>query len=142
MFAWKNKAIAWPEKKRFLESIYQLFAECFAKRCSLRLSHKDTFETNPLNTICYMWWDVIPIHGDAKNSARTEADAMCLEVMQKTLQLDSIACQEAALHGLGHWHMHYPKKVEAIIDEFLASGRCTNLKLKKYAMNARRGYVQ
>ena len=39
----------------------------FAPRCSAHLSHLDRGEmiAGPLNTLCYMWWDILP--GVTKN---------------------------------------------------------------------------
>lgn len=62
--------------------------------------------------------------------------------MERTLQLDNIACQESALHGLGHWHSAYPKEVERIIDAFLQSNLNIRPELEQYAQSARIGMVQ
>jgi hypothetical protein len=48
-------------------------------------------------------------------------DPDILQVMGSTLQLDSIACRESALHGLGHWQHQYPQRVGEIIDKFSMS---------------------
>ena len=48
-------------------------------------------------------------------------DPDILQVMESTLQLDSIACRESALHGLGHWQHQYPQRVGEIIDKFSMS---------------------
>jgi hypothetical protein len=29
---------------------------------------------NPLNAICYIWWDVFPAQGDPKDASRSEED--------------------------------------------------------------------
>jgi hypothetical protein len=43
--------------------------------------------------------------------------------MATVLDLESLACTESALHGLGHWHRAYPERVEGLIDGFLARRR-------------------
>ena len=106
MFALLNPGVAWTKRKRCLSSTFILFERFFALRCSSHLSHLDTLETDtsmasPLNMICYMWWDVLPIYGKPEEPGRREFDLMCLEVMKLTLGLDSDACRESALHGLG-----------------------------------------
>jgi hypothetical protein len=39
-------------------------------------------------------------------------DVELLAVMKEILTLDSLACQESALHGLSHWRHHYSRFVE------------------------------
>jgi hypothetical protein len=41
--------------------------------------------------------------------------------MEHTLWLNSLACQESALHGLGHWQALYPEQVAGIVDHFCAA---------------------
>jgi hypothetical protein len=141
MFALTDKRI--PREKRIdcLEAIYTLFAELFRPRCSANLAYLDerTQGTpNPLDSICYMWWDVIPMHG---RSAGDCADT-AIEVMADTLQLGSDACRESALHGLGHWHYYAPERIELIIDNFLKHVKDARPELILYAQRARIGYVQ
>jgi hypothetical protein len=62
--------------------------------------------------------------------------------MEATLAIPHIACQEAALHGLGHWRCAYPERVEAIIGAFLARSRSLSAELEAYAKQARVGRVQ
>ena len=135
-----DDSVPWLERRQCIHSIYTLFEQCFAKRCSPHLSHLDEPGANPLNSVCYMWWDSFPAYGQPKNPARREVDAALLRVMQQTLYLDSDACCESALHGLGHWRMYYPK-VTLIIDEFLTHGPKLRDDLAMYALQARRGRV-
>ena len=142
MFALLEDGVAWPKRQECIRSIGNLFERVFAKRCSEHLSHLDEPGANPLNSACYMWWDSFPSWGDPADASCLERDAEILEVMRKTLSLDSIACQEAALHGLGHWHMHYLEQTETIIDDYLQRDTDLRVKLKDYAHSARRGYMQ
>jgi hypothetical protein len=61
--------------------------------------------------------------------------------MERILELDSIACQEGALHGLGHWQREYPGEVERIVDRFLESRGGLDARLIDYAKAARCGCV-
>jgi hypothetical protein len=88
-----------------------------------------------------MWWDIIPISGQPNNLEHAEIDKEILGVLESTLQLDSIVCRESALHGLGHWHLTYPKQVEAIISTFLEDHTGLRKQLQTYAMNAYGGCV-
>jgi hypothetical protein len=103
MFALLDASVPWPEQQRCVRSIHQLYEQCFAQRCTPHLSHLGEPGASPLNLVCYMWWDIIPIHGKPDVPERSELDREILGVLESTLQLDSIACRESALHGLGHW---------------------------------------
>lgn len=142
MFALMDASVPWSARKRCIGSIHQLYKQCFVKRCSPHLSHLDEPGANPLNLVCYMWWDIIPISGHPNDPTWKEFDQEILQVMESTLQLDSIACRESALHGLGHWQHDYPERVGEIIDRFSMSGQELPEKLRAYMINAYTGYVQ
>jgi len=142
IFALFDESVPWSDRQRCIHSIYTFFEQCFAKRCSPYLSHTDESNTNPLNSVCYMWWDILPWHGHPEQPNHREMDAEFINVMQRILALDSDAVVESALHGLGHWYVSYPVKVEAIIDEFLARRPNLRPELREYALHARIGYVQ
>jgi hypothetical protein len=72
-----------------------------------------------------------------------DSDALedaCLSVMERTLYLPHPACQESALHGLGHWQDDYPDRVEATIESYLESEPAPEL--REYAALAREGRVR
>jgi len=134
-----RQGASWLDRKRGLRSLYTLFEQCFALRCSPHLSHLDEPGANPLNVSCYMWWDIYPAYPTSANNI--EEDEILLGVMEDVLRLDSDACRESALHGLGHWQMGYPERVKAVTDEFLARNQAIRPELKHYALQARRGQV-
>ena len=68
-------------------------------------------------------------------------DQDILQVMESTLQLDSIACRESTLHGLGHWQHESPERVAAIINKFSMTYRDLPKKLEDYMGYAFTGYV-
>lgn len=141
MFGLMDESVPWTARQRCIYSIHQLYEQCFAKRCTPHLSHIDEPGAGPLNMVCYMWWDIIPISGHSEDPARKEFDQAILQVMDSTLQLDSIACRESALHGLGHWQHAYPEQVGEIINRFSMSHRNLRKELGTYMMNAFTGYV-
>jgi hypothetical protein len=124
-----------------INSFSTLYTEVFTSRCSEYLSHNQPTQ-NSLNLVCYMWWDLLAAHYGAGQPVRRELDIACLHVMSKILEIDSLACRESALHGLGHWQPYYPKKVEAIIRSFLKANPNSDSKLREYALAAQRGHVQ
>lgn len=141
MFALLDPGVPWSARQRCVRSMHNLFEECFAKRCTPHLSHMDEPGASPLNAVCYMWWDILPIAAQPNDSGQTGLDREILAVMESTLRLDSVACQESALHGLGHWQPYYPQRVGAIVDTFLRSQNNLREELRTYAVSASRGCV-
>jgi hypothetical protein len=141
MFALLDESLPWSARGRCVDSIHRLYEQCFAKRCSPHLSHLDEPGANPLNAVRYMWWDIIPIAGKPDDPARRQLDQAILQIMESTLRLDSIACRESALQGLGQWQMYYPDRVRKIIDSFSLSHPQLPEKLQAYMKLAYIGCV-
>lgn len=118
-----------------------LFAELFAPRCSPHLGHRDEPGANPLNSACYMWWDLLPLPALPEGRERAWLHNTCLDALASILALDHDACRESALHGLGHWVTHDARRVAAIIDGFLARTPGLRPELRAYALAARGGRV-
>lgn len=142
MFSLIEPEVAWEARREGIRSIAVLFERLFARRCTDHLSHVDEAGANPLNSACYMWWDSFPYHGHPDDPVRATLDAEILGVMGRILDLDSIACKESALHGLGHWYRHYANVVPDVIGRFLSSHSDIRPELRMYAEWARVGYVQ
>ncbi len=142
MFLLADDRIAWPRRERCVRSCSGLYRDLFARRCSSHLSHRDERGAHPLNGICYMLWDMIPIGPEPTLGHRSRLDSVLLDVMIGALQLCSDPCRESALHGLGHWQLGYPEEVEAAIDSFLHTSKRLRPELRHYAENAKRGCVQ
>lgn len=134
--------VSWEARRECIRAIPRLFSTLFAPRCSAGLSHLGEAGENPMNGIYYMWWDCLPTHGRANEAAYAARDREFLGAMEQILSLRSIACQESALHGLGHWHSQYPAPVEAAVDGFLQEHPYVRSELHRYAENARMGCVQ
>jgi hypothetical protein len=141
MFTLLQPEVAWPARRAGLRAITNLFAQLFASRCSPHLSHLDERGASPLNSACYMWWDLFPTWGHPESPSEALVDAELLGVMQRVLALDTLACQESALHGLGHWHLRYPAEVEETIGVFLKRQPRLDPRLRQYAFSARQGCV-
>lgn len=60
-------AVPWPARRRGILAIGTLYAELFASTCSNFLGHLDRGPESPqpLNSSCYMWWDLFPTWGGA-----------------------------------------------------------------------------
>jgi hypothetical protein len=83
----------------------------------------------------------MPVYGGPEQQDRRALQAAALETMAAILKFDSIACQESALHGLGHWHSAFPEQVESLIDTFIATHANAPPALLTYARSARCGCV-
>jgi hypothetical protein len=59
------------------------------------------------------------------------------DVIARTLALPNVACQESALHGIGHGF-----GAPAMVDAYLAANPDIPPALRAYALNARAGRVQ
>jgi hypothetical protein len=128
---------------RCIASMSRLYTDLFARRCELQLRHLSSGRpTAALNETCYMLWDISLLRPRPDLPAERAIDDACLEVMCAALELRHLACQESALHGLGHWQWAYPERVADIIDAFLASRRAVPPALSAYARAARQGRVQ
>jgi hypothetical protein len=141
MFALLDEQVSLEARRRCIRSFVSVFEKLLAARCSAHLSHLDEPGADTLNLACYMWWDIIPIAPQPSVVAHREIDEECLQVMENILNLDSLACQESALHGLGHWQHHYSQTIEKIIGEFITRQPNLRPELLSYAKSARTGCV-
>jgi hypothetical protein len=133
---------------RSIELVYrEFFAEVIPKgvtssNCNTRASG-----------VCYMLWDVFPFHSRTKNpytmkdrdvvrrwDEHLQIEKTCIDVLEWTLAIRHTACEEAALHGLGHWHNGDEQRVERIVDEWLKLSPSDHV-LRSYAESARTGMV-
>jgi hypothetical protein len=80
--------------------------------------------------------------GTVPIEARIACIAAMRTLMRDTLRLPNPACQENALHGLGHWARAYPEFTGATIDAYLAANPKLRPELVRYAQSARSGCVQ
>jgi len=137
LYALGETTVPLAERLHCIFSIAKLFETCFVPRCAPQLGGKG----GALNPVCYMWWDVFPLYGQPENPLRREIDNACLWVMETTLSLPSLACQQSALHGLGHWRWYYPDRCQTLISEFLAGQVRLHPELREYALCALEGRV-
>lgn len=141
-FLYEN-SIPLAERVQCVESFYPLFRDVFSVICKDELGHTETDgrASSVLNYSCYMWWDIIPLWAGTEGDGVGEISQACLAVMERILGLPSQACQESALHGLGHWQLDARRKVEEIIDKYLRRGDISE-ELREYAIAARSGSIQ
>jgi hypothetical protein len=140
MYALVDPEVLSALRLRAVRSFVPLFEQVMAARCSAHLSHLGERGANPLNSACYMWWDILPIHGCPEEPARTEFDAEVLAVLRRLLAIPHDACRESALHGISEWSIYYPQ-VSGIVEDFLARTPNLRSELVSYAQRAKVGNV-
>lgn len=96
-------------------------------------------QSRSYDSLCYMWWDVFPRHGIPSSAAMKEIDSSIIDTIISSLSIDNVACQEASLHGLGHWYLAKPDIVEEAIGKFLPIAPSI---LMTYAQCAAKGDVR
>lgn len=140
MFSLVEPKAALTLRLRALRSFVPLFEQVMATRCSPHLSHLNELGANPLNVACYMWWDILPIHGCPDLPDRAEFDSEVLFVLKQLLLIRHDACRESALHGVSEWAFYYPD-IANMVDDFLARTPDLRPELVTYAQSAKVGGV-
>jgi GTP-binding protein len=133
-------------RKRCIRSIENLSRELFAPRCS----HEVINGTKPLDSICYMLWDLAFHDADhlEDNSDGThselrypEIDKEAVKTLARIIEIPSIACQQSALHGLGH--LVYDAHLGCdVVQKYLDDHPDLRSDVRKYAEQALQGKVQ
>jgi hypothetical protein len=130
------------DRRALAARIDRAFSQIFAARCTHALGHLSEVPDQPLNMLCYMWWDIIVLEAIGDARLDREFFEALIEAMGRILAIPHPACQESALHGLGHWGEHAPARAEALIDAYLAQNRAARPELINYARAARTGCIQ
>jgi hypothetical protein len=115
-----NTAVRWTARAELIDATVALY--------------RDLFAVDPLDSSSFMFWDGIAYDyscgiRDPETNAedRRVQDAM-FEALVQILALDSLPCQRATLHGLGHLRH---RETEKAVEDFLA--RTANLSEKDRA---------
>lgn len=144
-----ERSIPLEARLRCVSSFESLYRLLFAEACDPELSHCRA-SSNPLNGVCYMWWDLLPNGVELCRDTRGEqippenkpVQQCMLRTMKAILSLEHPACREGALHGLGHFQEIYPREVAQTIRDFLAANAGLSDDLRRYAEFAAEGHVQ
>ncbi len=130
------------ERVDCVKAMTRLYADLWARRCLPILSSGTRGDDNPLNTECFMWWDEWCPGGAPEGSEDARAfDEACFQVLESALALPHPACQESALHGLGHLRDDYKERVEAILERYLSQPGLSD-EIRTYALFAMKGVIQ
>jgi len=127
-------------RERCVAALYRLYADLFDPRCAPALGHLDEPGAGALNAACYMWWDILPFVAATDDPDKDRLDARAIDVLEKVLRLANPACQESALHGLGHLVRHVRQPLDPIFAAYLER-RDIRPELATYARAARSGCI-
>lgn len=134
-------------RTRCIRSLKNVSRDLFASRCSDDGRWNDT---DPLDQICYMLWDLVVsdaetfewrLDGTHQTARDPEIDKEFLDTLACILAMPSIACQQSALHGLGHL-VRYTKLGADVVQQYLDDHPDLRDDLRKYALKALVGEVQ
>lgn len=118
-----------------------VYRDLFMPRCAERLGHLSE-QGGRLEMICYMFWDVACFGGPAGEREGNLFEDAVLDLLEDTLYLEHAACQESAIHGLGHRIGRHPERSPAILSRWLHTGPIRDPRLRPYAEAARTGCIQ
>lgn len=96
---------------------------------------RDFLVDRPLDTSCFMWWDMLRFFGDEPDPQIVEH---MFQALGRVLALPSHHCQLSALHGLGHLQH---EATEGLIRRFLAANPDADEEIRDYAEHAIAGNV-
>lgn len=119
-----------------LRRMRAVFTDLFPRRCLPLIAHNASVPIPPWNSLCFMWWELLPRHGATSLVSLTEIDRALLDLMAELIEEHHIAVKESALHGLGHWHASWPDEVRSRIDDH---AQAIPMVLRDYALAARWG---
>jgi len=144
MYALLDEVIPWYQRRRCIQSMETLFRNCFAQRCSSHISHGQHAhapDIDVLNSACYMWFDLVPIHAVPKIPANYRVYGAFLEVIERILYIRHDACRESGLHGVGEWSCAYGRKAYRIVERYVRRTPKLRPELIDYAHRAAIGYI-
>ncbi|MGA9723835.1 MAG: hypothetical protein WBQ86_15360 [Candidatus Binatus sp.] len=132
-------------RRMCIRSLENLSREVFAPRCS-----DDVWiYTKPMNEICDLLWDMVVRgvetternpDGTLRSVREPDLDKEILDTLARILATPSIACQQSALHGLGHL-VDYAGLGSNVIQQYLDEHPDLRSDLREYALNALVGRV-
>ena len=139
------KGVPLKQQQLTIAAVKTLYADLFKPSCPDHFGHLDAGPEppNPLSSACYMLWDMDGGIGTLAARGNATVRDAAYDVLRHALDLDSLACNESALHGLGHLHHVHGKRATRLVDGFLARrGKAIPVELRRYAEAARIGRVQ
>ena len=126
-----HTAVPWEAREALIQATVDLYEKLFA------------FE--PLDTSVYMFWDAlaydycVPTRYPETDSEDGRIQDAMFSALTQILRIDSITCQMAALHGLGHLRH---RDTEPAIKAYLASSPSLADEQRQYALACISGDIE
>jgi hypothetical protein len=127
--------------ERAIRAIPTLFRDLFAVHCDSAMCSGGSETDSKMNSSCYMWFDLIGLDHIQLNHIPLHRLRAVVAVLDHVLAIPHIACQESAIHGLGHIAYFDRSLTDSTIRRFM-SRRGLYEKLRRYAAAAAVGAVQ
>jgi hypothetical protein len=137
-FCFRDGEVPLADKVAGIHSIFHLYRDCFAVRCSQTLGGYGVSEpgASDLNPICWGFWDISPLTALEGVPNRPELENAVLGVLEGILQIEHRACREGALVGLHCMSIGSPERAAEVLDSFLARAKLDDA-LRSFAQGAR-----
>lgn len=130
-------------RQRALRAIGGLYAGQLDRRLAGDLVADPTTDSNSLVSVTFMLWDVSPLSFWPPSSHADICRAAFIDTLAKVLhEVDSLACKESVLHGLGHMCHAAPGHVSAAIGRWLDRRPGVPEAPLDYARQASTGMIQ
>ena len=113
--------IPWINRKKLIENMGILYEKLFLD--------------DLITLTCFMWWDGLCYNyyrnnGVAENEDSRNVQNTAFETLRRILKIESISCQVAALHGLGH--VRHPETA-SVINKYLIQNPHLSKRIQDYA---------
>ena len=141
VLALNEEALPLDERIACVRLMPGLYRELFVPRCEERLGHLSE-QGGRLEMICYMFWDVASFGGPPGTREGNLLEDAVLDVLEAVARLPHAACQESAIHGLGHRVTRHPERTPQILDRWLRLDVARDPRLVDYARSASSGCIQ
>lgn len=113
--------VAETDLELFYGAICRVFCQIFEFRCRPNVSSGLAVSLGSMNSLCYLWWELIPygLDLDLDAVAQSQIKDMTLVSIISILELKNIACLESACNGLVFLSHFYPDDIYALCNILL-----------------------
>ena len=141
VLALNDESLPLADRIACIRLIPRLYRELFMPRCQERLGQFSE-QGGRLEMICYMFWDVAAFGGAPGTRVGNLLEDAVLDVLEDIVRLPHAACQESAIHGLGHRVGRHPERAPAVLERWLRLDLARDARLVDYARYACSGCIQ
>lgn len=142
LFVLIDQSLPWDDRRECFQAMVPLYRDLMAPIYGNDLGHTQfgPGDSARPNYACYMWWDVMPLHGAMNHPDQERINDAVFTIFEEVLALEAESCLESVLHGLGHWQRYAPRRADGAVERFLQR-QDISYSLRTYATLAREGGV-